>query len=397
MEKLAINGGKPVRKDFLVFGSPKIANEEIEEVVDSLKSGWLSTGPKVHKFEELFKNYIGCKHALALNSCTAGLHLSLIVSGVKQGDEVITTPLTFAATANTILHIGAKPVFVDVERDSMNINPDLIEEKITNKTKAIIPVHMAGRPCDMDKTTKIAKKYNLIVIEDAAHTIESVYKGKKIGNISPLTCFSFYVTKNIVTGEGGMVTTNNDEFAEKIQIYGLHGMSKGAWSRYSNKGFKHYQIIYPGYKYNMMDLQAAIGIHQLPRIDKYLKIREDIWKRYDEAFKDLPVITPKPAEDNTIHSRHLYTLLINIGKVKATRDEIQQALHQEGIGTGIHFIALHLHPYYQKQFGFKKGDFPNAEFISERTLSLPLSANLTDKDVDDVIAAVRKVVLNYAK
>lgn len=397
MEKLAINGGKPVRKEFLVFGSPRIEKEEINEVVDSLKSGWLSTGPKVHKFEEMFRRYIGCKYTLALNSCTAGLHLSLIVSGIKPGDEVITTPLTFAATANTIIHAGAKPIFVDVKKDSMNINPDLIEENITNKTKAIIPVHIAGRPCNMDKINAVAKKHNLIVIEDAAHAIEAWYKGKKIGNISPLTCFSFYVTKNIITGEGGMVTTNNDEYAEKIEIYGLHGMSKGAWLRYSDKGFKHYQIVYPGYKYNMMDLQAAIGIHQLLRVNKYLKIRESIWKRYNEAFKEIPVIIPKPSEENTVHARHLYTLLVDIDRLNATRDEIQEALYKEGIGTGIHFISLHLHPYYKEKFSYKRGDFPNAEFISDRTISLPLSAKLTNKDVDDVISAVRKVILHYAK
>lgn len=397
MEKLAICGGKPVRKDFLVFGSPRIEEQEINEVADSLKSGWLSTGPKVHKFEDMFKNYIGCKHALALNSCTAGLHLSLIVSGIKPGDEVITSHLTFSATANTIIHAGAKPVFVDVGKDTMNINPNLIEEKITSRTKAIIPVHMAGRPCNMDKITAVAKKHNLVVIEDAAHAIEASYKGRKIGNISPLTCFSFYVTKNIITGEGGMVTTNNDEYAEKIQIYGLHGMSKGAWSRYSDKGFKHYQIIYPGYKYNMMDMQAAIGIHQLPRISSYLKIRESIWKKYDDAFKGLPLITPKPAEENTVHARHLYTILPRIEKLNASRDEIHEALYMEGIGTGIHFVSLHLHPYYKNTFGFKAGDFPNAEFISERTISLPLSAKLNEKDVNDIISAVRKVVLYYAE
>ncbi len=377
------------RDKFLIFGSPIIEEDEINEVVASLRSGWLSTGPKVARFEEFFRAYIGAKHAMALNSCTAGLHLALIVSGIGPGDEVITTPMTFAATANTIIHVGAKPVFVDIELSSMNINPELIEEKITKKTKAIIPVHFAGRPCDMDKIMKIAKKHNLIVIEDAAHAIEAKYHGKKIGTIGDLTCFSFYVTKNIVTGEGGMVTTNNDEFAEKIQIYALHGMSKGAWKRYSDEGFKHYEIIYPGYKYNMMDIQAAIGMHQLPRVERYLKRREEIWEMYDGAFSDLPVITPAAAESDTRHARHLYTLLLDIRKLKISRDSFQQALHERNIGTGIHFIALHLHRYYKEGFGYKRGDFPNAEYVSDRTISLPLSAKLTYEDAEDVINVAR--------
>jgi dTDP-4-amino-4,6-dideoxygalactose transaminase len=381
-----------LRDKFLIFGSPLIEEPEIEEVAASLRSGWLSTGGKVEKFEELFKAYIGSKYAIALNSCTAGLHLSLLVSGIGPGDEVITTPMTFAATANTIIHAGAKPVFADIELPSMNISPESIEEKITAKTKAVVPVHFAGRACDMDKIMAVAKKHNLAVIEDAAHAIEATYHGQKIGNLGNLTCFSFYVTKNITTGEGGMVTTNDDGLAEKIRIYSNHGMTKGAWKRYSEDGFKHYEILYPGYKYNMMDMQAALGIHQLPRIEKYLKRREEIWYRYDEAFKDLPVTIPAAAEPETRHARHLYTLLLDLSKARIDRDALQQALKAENIGTAIHYIALHLHPYYSNQFGYKKGDFPNAEYVSERTLSLPLSAKLSDEDVEDVINAVRKVL-----
>ena len=380
-----------IRNKLLVFGNPIIEEAEINEVVASLRSGWLSTGPKVARFEKLFRAYIGLKHALALNSCTAGIHLSLLVSGVGLGDEVITTPLTFAASANAIIHTGAKPVFVDIELPSMNMNPDLIEDKITEKTKAIIPVHFAGRPCNMDKIMEIAKKYNLTVIEDASHAIEARYHGMKIGAIGDLTCFSFYVTKNIVTGEGGMVTTDNDKFAEKIQIYSLHGMNKGAWKRYSDEGFKHYEIIFPGYKYNMMDIQAAIGLHQLPRIERYLSRREYIWQRYDQAFKELPVIIPAPPEPYTKHARHLYTILLDIDKLKLNRDSFQQLLYDENIGTGIHFISIHLHRYYRERFGYKKGDFPNAEYVSDRTISLPLSAKLSDADVEDVISAVYKI------
>jgi len=387
----------PTRKNFLIFGSPAIEEPEIKEVEKTLRSGWLGTGPKVSKFEEIFKAYTGAKYAMALNSCTAGLHLSLVVSGIGPGDEVITTPLTFCATANTIIYSGAKPVFVDVEKDTMNIDPALIKKAITSRTKAIMPVHLAGRPCNMDAIMDIAKKKDLIVIEDAAHAIESIYKGRKIGNIGDLTCFSFYVTKNIVTGEGGMVTTNNEDWANKIKMYGLHGMSKDAWKRYSDEGYKHYQVIFPGFKYNMMDLQASIGIHQMQRIEKYLKRRNEIWKRYDNAFAGLPVTLPAPQEPDTVHARHLYTLLIDIDKIKMTRDQVQGALFKENIGTGIHFISLHLHEYYRKTFGFGPDDFPNARYISDRTLSLPLSAKLSDNDVEDVIVAVKKVINSCLK
>ena len=386
-----------MRKDFLVFGSPRIEQAEIDEVVDSLKSGWISTGPKVARFEKLFKNYIGTNHALALNSCTAGLHLSMIVAGLQDGDEVITTPMTFGATANAIMHSRATPVFADIELPTMNIDPENIEGKITDKTRVIVPVHFAGRPCNMKRIKEIAQKHNLIIIEDAAHALEATYHGQKIGTIGDLSVFSFYVTKNLVTGEGGMITTDNNTYAEMIQTYALHGMSKGAWKRYSDEGFKHYQIVYPGFKYNMMDIQAALGIHQLPQVGSYLKRREEIWHRYDEAFKQLPLNSPLPPEDNTTHARHLYTVLLRLEELTADRNTIQQALFKNNIGTGIHFIALHLHPYYQEHFGYKRGDFPNAEFISDRTISLPLSAKLTDQDVTDVIEAVTKVLTHYKK
>lgn len=383
---------KPVRDSFLVFGQPLIGDAEIQEVVDTLKSGWLGTGPKVHKFEEDFKNYIGCHHALALNSCTSGLFLALEVVGVKAGDEVITTPMTFAATANVIVHRGATPVFVDIEKDTMNIDPNLIEAKITSRTKAIIPVHMTGRPCKMEKIMDIARRHNLFVIEDAAHAVEAWYRDKKIGNIGDITVFSFYVTKNVVTGEGGMITTNNDDWAEKMRIKSLHGISKDAWKRYSADGFQPYEIIYPGYKFNMMDIQAALGIHQLAHVEENLKIREKHWQRYNEAFAEMPEIITPLEEEGIRHARHLYTILISPEMLNIDRNQFIEALKRENIGTGIHFVALHLHKYYRDTFGFKRGDFPNAEFISDRTLSLPLSAKLTEQDVDDVINAVIKII-----
>lgn len=382
---------KRVREKFLIFGSPLIEEPEIEEVVHSMRTGWLGTGPKVTRFENIFKEYTGAKHAMALNSCTAGLHLAMIVAGIRAGDEVITTPMTFCATANTIVHTGAKPVFVDVDRKTMNIDPNQVEEAITPRTRAIVPVHFAGRPCNMDAIMDIAKRHDLIVIEDAAHCIEGWYKGKKVGNIGDITCFSFYVTKNIVTGEGGMVTTNKDIWADRVKMYGLHGMNKDAWKRYSDEGFKHYQVVFPGFKYNMMDIQASIGIHQMERVDKYLKRREEIWQMYDEAFADLPFFTPALPEPDTVHARHLYTILVDIEKAGKSRDEVQQELYEMNIGTGIHFISLHLHDYYRKTYGFKPDDFPDARFISERTISLPLSAKLTDEDAEDVINAVRNI------
>ncbi len=393
----AIEGGIPQRNDFLVFGRPQIEEEEIKEVVDSLRSKWIGTGPKVNRFENAVKEYLGCKYAVALNSCTAGLHLSLIVSGIKEGDEVITTPMTFASTANVIEHVGAKPVFADIELPSMNIDPKEIVKKITKKTKAILPVHMAGWPCSMDEIMEIAKKNGLVVIEDAAHAFGAEYKGRKIGTIGDLTAFSFYVTKNLTTGEGGMVTTSNREYSDLIKIYALHGMSQDAWRRYSDPVFKHYLITVPGYKYNMMDIQAAIGIHQLKRFDENQKKRAKIWKLYNESFSDLPITTPSEPESDVKHAYHLYTILIDREKVHADREEILRALRAENIGVGVHFIALHLHPYYKKKYNLRRGDFPNAEYISDRTVSLPFSAELSDSDVQDVIEAVRKVILYYSR
>lgn len=392
----ALEGGSPVRKKFLVFGSPKIGKNEIKEVVHSLKIGWLGTGPKVAKFENMVREYTGAKYAMAVNSCTAGLHLSLIASGIKYGDEVITTPMTFAATANVIEHVGAIPVFADIEISSMNINPKEIERKITKKTRAIMPVHIAGRPCKMDEILRIAKKYNLKVIEDAAHAFGASFSGKKIGNIGDLTAFSFYVTKNIVTGEGGMVTTNSKKYADLIKVYSLHGMSQDAWKRYSDEGFKHYFVQVPGYKYNMMDLQAAIGIHQLRSFDKNQKRRAEIWQWYNKAFRDLPIAIPADPEKGTTHAYHLYTILVDLENLKANREVIQAAIHAENIGIGIHFISLHQHPFYKRKYGYKVGHFPNAEYISDRTISLPFSAKLTNQDVEDVIKAVKKVVLYYS-
>ncbi len=381
-----------MRKEFLVFGSPLIEEEEIKEVVHSLRTAWLGTGPKVERFEEMFREYKGVKYAMALYSCTACLHLSMRVLGIEKGDEVIVPTLTFAATANAVVNAGGKPVFVDVERDTMNISPEEIRKHITPKTKAIIPVHFAGRPCNMDEIMEIAREYNLYVVEDCAHAIEGEYHGKKTGTFGDIGCFSFYATKNITTGEGGMAITSNEEYANKIKVLAIHGLSKHAWRRFKDEGYRHYYVVEAGFKYNMMDIQAAIGIHQLPRIEKYWRRRKEIWERYNEAFRDLPVITPLPPEPDTKHSFHLYTLLLKLEDISINRDEFLQEMTRRNIGVGVHYIALHLHPYYQREFGYKKGQFPNAEWISERTVSIPLSPKLTDEDVEDVIWAVRDIL-----
>jgi dTDP-4-amino-4,6-dideoxygalactose transaminase len=383
---------RPIRQDFLVFGSPPISEDEIEEVVATLRSGWIGTGPRVHQFQENFKNYLGADHAVALNSCTAALHLALLGAGVQPGDEVITTPMTFCATVNAIIHAGATPVLADCELDSFNIDPAAIEKQITPRTRALVPVHFAGRPCDMAAIMDIAQRHNLQVIEDCAHAIETRIDGRHAGTFGDFGCFSFYVTKNVVTGEGGMVVARSATTADRIKILGLHGMSKDAWSRFGDQGYKHYQVVEVGFKYNMTDMQAALGLRQLEKVERYWQRRGEIWHRYQEAFADLPCRLPAPVAPNTRHAYHLYTLLIDVEKLGLSRDDVLNALAARNIGTGVHYLALHTHPYYAHTYGWKVGDYPNAEYISGRTLSLPISAKLSDDDVNDVINAVRAVL-----
>ena len=377
-----------MRKDFLVFGSPLIEDAEIEEVVSSMRTGWLGTGPKVAKFEKDFAAYKGAEFAAALNSCTAGLHLSMLAAGIKPGDEVITTPMTFCATINAIIHAGATPVLADIDPDTLNIDPNHIERKITPRTRAILPVHFAGRSCDMDAIMAIARRSDLKVIEDCAHAIETEWKGGKAGTFGDFGCFSFYVTKNIITGEGGIVLAKREEDISRIKVLGLHGMSKDAWKRFSDEGYKHYQVVECGFKYNMMDLQAAIGIHQLQRVGQYWKQRQKIWQRYREALSDLPVTLPSDAEPDTLHAYHLYTLMIDEKKTGITRDGFLNAMTKKNIGVGVHYLSIPEHPYYQNTFGWRPEDYPHAMRVGRQTVSLPLSAKLTDGDVGDVVQAV---------
>jgi dTDP-4-amino-4,6-dideoxygalactose transaminase len=382
----------PIRskENFLIFGAPAIEDAEIQEVVATMKTGWLGTGPKVMRFENEFKAYKGSEHAVAVNSCTAALHLSILAAGLKPGDEVITTPMTFCATVNAIVHAGATPVLVDVDPVTMNIDPERVEAKITSKTKAILPVHFAGRPCDMDALCEIARRHNLKLIEDCAHAIETEYKGRKAGTFGDFGCFSFYVTKNITTGEGGMILTPSQADASRLKTLALHGMSKDAWKRFGDDGYKHYQVVEVGFKYNMMDLQAAIGIHQMERVAPYWQRREEIWQRYNEAFANLPVVLPAEPEPDTIHGYHLYTILIDEAKTGISRDAFLNAMNGENIGLGVHYMSIPEHPFYQQKFGWQPEDYPNATCIGRQTVSLPLSAKLTDADVEDVIAAVKK-------
>jgi dTDP-4-amino-4,6-dideoxygalactose transaminase len=385
-----------VRDTFLVFGSPLIEQPEIDEVVAALKSGWIGTGPKVEQFENDFKTYKGADHAVALNSCTAALHLSILAAELKPGDEVITTAMTFSATVNAVINAGGvRPVLVDIDTVSMNIDPDRIEEKITPRTRAILPVHFAGRPCNMDAICAIAEKHGLKIIEDCAHAIETEYKGRKAGTIGDFGCFSFYVTKNIITGEGGMVLTRREEDAARIKTLALHGMSKDAWKRFSDEGYRHYFVTEAGFKYNMTDIQAAIGIHQIKRIEHYWKRRREIWGRYNDAFKDLPVVLPLGTEPDTRHALHLYTILIDKEKAGITRDEFLDAMTRENIGVGVHYLSIPEHPFYQKTFGWKPEDYPNAMRTGRQTVSLPISAKLTHQDVEDVIEAVRNILEKY--
>lgn len=385
---------RPVRAEgsFLVFGAPAIEAAEIEEVVGSMKGGWLGTGPKVARFEGDFAAYKDAPNAVAVNSCTAALHLSILAAGIGPGDEVITTPLTFAATVNAIIHTGATPVLADVDPSTMNIDPERIRERISERTRAILPVHFAGRPCEMEPLLELAAEHELALIEDCAHAIETEYRDRKAGTFGDFGCFSFYVTKNVVTGEGGMILTPDPGAAERLKVLGLHGMSQDAWKRFSDEGYKHYQVVEAGFKYNMMDLQAAIGIHQLKRVERYWLRRQQIWERYNLAFADLPLTLPADPAPDTRHAYHLYTLLIDEARTGIERDRFLEAMHAHNIGLGVHYLSIPEHPYYQREFGWSPEQYPAAARTGRQTVSLPLSAKLTDGDVEDVIEGVKRVL-----
>ncbi len=377
---------------FVDFSPPLLGREEFAEVAAALESGWLSTGPRVQRFEREFAAYVGSRHAIAVNSCTAALHLSLLAAGVGRGDEVVTTPLTFCATANVIVHAGATPVFADIDPITMNLTPASAAAAISPRTRALLPVHFAGRPVDTAGFRALAQARGLALVEDAAHAVEGISDGEKIGTTADLTCFSFYATKNMTTGEGGMVTTSSDEQAAMIRTASLHGMTSGAWARHGRGAPVPYEVVLPGFKYNMTDLQAAIGIHQLGALESRLERRRLAWERYDNAFADLPIARPAPVARTDRHARHLYTILVDHTRCGFSRDALRAELYQRGIATSVHFSPVHLEPYYRQAFGFRPGLCPVAERIASQTLSLPLSAGISDDAIDQVIAAVRELL-----
>jgi dTDP-4-amino-4,6-dideoxygalactose transaminase len=376
-----------MRDDFLIFGSPLIGDAEIAEVVDSLRSGWIGTGPKVQRFESMLAEYVGVPFVRCVSSCTAALILSMRVQGIGPGDEVLVPAMTFVASANAVEHAGATPVLVDSDPATGLIDLDAADAAITPRTRAIMPVHLAGRPVDLDRVAALRDRHGLLVIEDAAHAIGSEWRGRRVGAHGNLTTFSFYVTKNISTIEGGAVVTEDERVAVEVERLALHGLSLGAWQRYSDAGFRHYEVVEPGFKYNMTDVQAALGLHQLPQLDGWIDRRAELWERYDALLAELPVTTPAPAEPHTRHARHLYQLLLS-PEASVTRDELLHGLAERQIGAGVHYRGVHLHPFYRDTYGLTPEHFPVATSISERTLSLPLGPNVTERDQDDVVEAL---------
>jgi perosamine synthetase len=385
------------KENFLPYHRALISQEDIDAVVQVLQSGWLTTGPRVREFEAAFARFTGASHAVALGSCTAALHTSLAAIGIQEGDEVILPTMTFASSGEVVFYLNARPVLVDCAPDSFQIDSARIEEKITPRTRAILPVHFAGAPCDMDSILAIARKHNLKVIEDAAHALPTYYHGKMVGTLGDITCFSFYATKTITTGEGGMVTTENPEFAEKIRMLSLHGITKDAWNRYSSQGSWRYDIMEVGYKYNLTDLQAALGLTQLAKCDAMLSRRAQIAHFYDTAVESLEAFEVLPVTQGVGHAWHLYIVQVVPLALRIDRDQVIDQLKQRGIGTSVHFIPLHLHSLYQKRLGYALGQFPNAEERFNRAISLPIYAAMTDADATRVVEALNDIESKFRR
>ncbi len=395
--------------NFISFALPYLDNAEINEVIDSLKSGWITTGPKCRQFEEKFAAYVGAKHAVSVNSATAGLHLALDAAGLQRGEVALTVPLTFTATAEVVRYFDADIDLIDVKAPCGTMDPDLLDKYLTEncmmkngfcvrkndgkRVRAVLPVHFAGLVCEMDRIRALAKNYNLVVIEDAAHSFPASYNGKKVGTISELTVFSFYATKTITTGEGGMITTDSDEMAERMRIMRLHGISKDAWKRYTAEGSWYYEVIEPGFKYNLTDIAASMGLHQLDKAAWMRDVREKYAGLYSAAFAEMPELQiPCHGPHPSHHAWHLYTLRLMPEKLNISRADFIERLKEKGIGTSVHFIPLHLHPYYRNRYGYKPGCYPVAEDLYEREISLPIYPKMTEADVNRVIDAVKELV-----
>ena len=393
----AIEGGRPVRRTFLPYCRPSISEEEIDEVSEVLRSGWLTSGPKVIEFEEQFKNYIGCDEAIATNSCTGGLHLSLLALDIGEGDEVITTPMTFASTANVIVNVGASPVLVDIEKGTLNIDPDKIVDATSDNTRAIMPVHYAGNPCDLKRTMRIADEKDVEIVEDAAHAVGAKYAKKMIGTFGKTTSFSFYATKNMTTGEGGMVTTNDGDLAERIRMLRLHGIDRDAWKRYDKGGNWFYEVKYAGQKYNMTDVQAALGLVQLRKLEEFNAQRREMAQYLTGKLQGVSKVEIPHSTKDGERVWHLYPILIEIESLQIDRNEFIKAMQCENIGVSVHFIPIYRHPFYQKSYNFKKEDFPVAEWAYERLVSLPIYPMMKKDDLDDILIATEKILDYYAR
>ena len=395
--ELASRGGTPVRSAYLPVALPLTGEEEKRELIAALESGWITTGPRTRELEGKLAEAVGAKHAVCVDSCTAALHLALHSLGLQPGDEVITSPLTFCSTVNTIVHAGGTPVLADVEPDTLNLDPGAAARAVTPRTKAIIPVHYAGHPCEMDAIAALAKEHGLTIIEDAAHAVGAAYKGRPVGSMSDVTCYSFYATKNMTTAEGGALLTDDDRIAEHARLHSLHGMSRDAWKRYTSAGSWYYEVVAPGFKYNMTDLEAALGLHQLRRLPEFTARRRELAKRYDAAFGEGPFVEIPAWRPEVDHVYHLYAIRLHLDRLTIDRARFIDELKAEGIGTTVNFIPIHHHPYYRERLGLAPGDLPVADAAYERLITLPLYPRMTDADADDVIAAVDKVARAFAR
>lgn len=395
-QTLAIDGGSPVRETLLPYGRQSVGEDDIEAVVEVLRSAWLTTGPKVGEFEEAFAARVGAAHAVSFSSGTAALHGAAFAAGLKHGDEAITSPMTFAATANCVLYQGATPVFADVCRDTLNLDPERVAERITSKTRAILPVDYAGHPADLDPLLEMAARHGFVVIEDACHALGAEYRGHPVGEIADLTVFSFHPVKHLTTGEGGMVTTNNAALAETLHRFRNHGISSDARQR-QNAGQWHYEMVLLGFNYRLTDVACALGLSQLKKLEANLARRREIATRYAAAFRDLPGVVPPGVREEANPAWHLYPIRLDPAKLTADRGQVFRALRAENIGVNVHYIPVHLHPYYRERFGYRGGEYPIAEDAYERLISLPMFHSMSDGDIEDVIGALRKVIFHFAK